>query len=231
LDLFLKKAGNLNSSKASIVKLFGVPEDLNKRKSYVEKVLPTINSEWVQNILKRNLEADNSRLKDLSNLLKIQSVTDSISSIGKYIATLNDSTIFFESNHDKILHLINSIRKRNNGQMIILDVWATWCSPCINDMLESKEKKILLNKKGVKVVYLCVQNGSSIENWKMKVAETSAFGDHIFLNNKLSSELMELFKLSGYPSYIVIDKEGKYYPDLINSISQIDISKIDEILH
>jgi len=60
--------------------------------------------------------------------------------------------------------------------------------------------------------------------------ELGISGDHVFLNKKLTDGLLKYFNLTGYPSYVFIDKEGNYDPDFISRISSIKLNKLKERL-
>ena len=41
---------------------------------------------------------------------------------------------------------------------------------------------------------------------------------------------MSEFNLSGYPSYLLFDAEGKYHKGAVNGISRIDFDKLEDLL-
>jgi thiol-disulfide isomerase/thioredoxin len=60
--------------------------------------------------------------------------------------------------------VIEKIISEHKGQIIYLDIWATWCSPCRKEMPYSKELMNTLNSDKVDFVYLCVD--SKEDKWK-----------------------------------------------------------------
>lgn len=71
-------------------------------------------------------------------------------------------------------------------------------------------------------------SGSSEEKWKQKVAELGIAAPQIYLSPALSKSIMSYFELKGYPSHIFIDRDGKYYPDLIHSLRGVDLETVRE---
>ena len=59
----------------------------------------------------------------------------------------------------------------------------------------------------VEYVYLCLM--SEEKKWKAVLAEKKMKGKQYFLNDEQSAYFMQLLKISGYPTYAIIDKEGR----------------------
>jgi thioredoxin-related protein len=83
-----------------------------------------------------------------------------------------------------------------------------------------------LAEQDVQVIYLCVKEGSNKDLWQKKVAELDVPTPHFFLDTHLSKEIMSYFELRGYPSHLFFDRKGKYHPDLLHSIRDIDFDKV-----
>ncbi|MBL7862164.1 MAG: TlpA family protein disulfide reductase [Cyclobacteriaceae bacterium] len=95
------------------------------------------------------------------------------------------------------------------GKVVYVDVWATWCGPCIKEIPFAIElhKKF---KASDQVVFLNVSVDKDIAAWKEKVAqETEWKGIHINLNKEQTDSLGINYRVIGYPKYFLIDKSGK----------------------
>jgi thiol-disulfide isomerase/thioredoxin len=95
------------------------------------------------------------------------------------------------------------------GRVVYVDVWATWCGPCVEEIPHS----IQLQKEfenNPDVIFLNVSVDSNVEAWRKKIAKEPSWGNvHINLNKKEAEQLIELYKVTGYPKYFLIDKDGK----------------------
>jgi len=97
------------------------------------------------------------------------------------------------------------------GNLLYIDVWATWCGPCL-DELEYSEK---LSKKyaghpDLKFVYVSIDEDK--EKWKKFLKKNTRIkGLHGIQNAEVvadSNMIKRLYKFDGIPRYILIDKNG-----------------------
>ncbi|WP_343702495.1 TlpA disulfide reductase family protein [Chitinophaga sp.] len=93
------------------------------------------------------------------------------------------------------------------GKAVYVDVWATWCVPCREEMPASQQLRQRLEKDSVVFVYLCV--GSPEKTWKSVVSKMDIRGEHFLLTQAEYDALRETYRLQGVPHYLVADREGK----------------------
>ncbi|MEJ1241647.1 thioredoxin family protein [Chryseolinea sp. T2] len=105
--------------------------------------------------------------------------------------------------------LLTQIVKQNPGKHILLDFWATWCSPCRSDFNKMKALKAKLPSDSIAYVYLCCQ--STQEDWVKDVKNMDVKGQHWFVSQLQYNDLQKKLKISGFPSYLLIDGNGKIY--------------------
>lgn len=103
--------------------------------------------------------------------------------------------------------LWNKILSEGNGKVIYIDCWATWCGACISEFPRSKLMMEEYKNKDIDFVYLCLR--SKMEEWKTVLADKKLSGKHYLLNDEQSAFFEQLLKINSYPTYIIIDKEGK----------------------
>ena len=102
--------------------------------------------------------------------------------------------------------LFDKIVEQNKGNVIYIDIWATWCSPCKQQIPHSLRMHEMLKSKHVSFVYLCCS--SEEETWKKVITQYQMKGEHILLNTEQYENLKTKFSISGIPRYILIDKAG-----------------------
>lgn len=101
---------------------------------------------------------------------------------------------------------MDEIFKENNGKVIYIDCWGTWCAPCKSEMLNSKALSKELVDKKVEFVYICFT--SNYNEWQKMVNLIEPGGKHYFLSQNESDELSEILDIKSYPNYVLIDKKG-----------------------
>ena len=92
------------------------------------------------------------------------------------------------------------------SKYVYVDMWASWCIPCLKEIpyLKALEKE-LQNKD---VMFLSISIDNKEEAWKKKVAALGLEGE--LLINK-DNKLGESLNVSGIPFFLIYDKEGKLY--------------------
>lgn len=100
--------------------------------------------------------------------------------------------------------LLAVITRPYRGKVVLVDMWNTWCGPCMRAMQSLKPVKEELKD----VVYIYVADESSPEGrWKITIPDIR--GIHYRITNEQSAALGKLYEYPGIPTYFVIDREGK----------------------
>ncbi|MFN0257717.1 TlpA family protein disulfide reductase [Pedobacter ureilyticus] len=101
--------------------------------------------------------------------------------------------------------VIEAILNKYKNKVILIDLWATWCAPCIVAMQQFRSEKAKFHDKDAVFVY--ITNGSSPPKlWEEKI---KGIGDeHYYLTEDQWNYVMAQFKLNSIPSYLLFNKQG-----------------------
>ena len=121
-----------------------------------------------------------------------------------------DNVIFLDKN-DKKINI-----KEFNGNLLLLNFWATWCAPCKEEM--PSLDRLLLN-----------QNLSNLKIFAINISQESkkkvdSFFEDLNIENfepyfDAPTTLAKTFSLRGVPTSILIDKDGKEFARIMGSIN------------
>lgn len=103
----------------------------------------------------------------------------------------------------------NKVAKEDfKGKLVYMDVWATWCNPCIAEIPASKKLQAhFINENRVLFVNVSVDNDESA--WLNFLAKEKDWpGLHVRLEPSEIESFYRKFKLYGIPGYILMDESG-----------------------
>ncbi len=132
--------------------------------------------------------------------------------------------------------IIDKIIEPYKGKIVYLDVWGTWCPPCIEAIKDSP--KLKESVKDYDIVYIYFHAGGDMEEigetWKGAIAElglTKPNYVHYLLPRDQQQLVTGYLKLDGYPFYVLFDKQGNMEKLAREHIGDVDgfRKKIDEL--
>ncbi|MFK8104015.1 MAG: TlpA family protein disulfide reductase [Saprospiraceae bacterium] len=96
------------------------------------------------------------------------------------------------------------------GKYVYIDVWATWCGPCMAELphLEELQKQYA---KSEKLVFASVSIDEDKGAWEKMVAEKEMMGVQLYADNAWKSSIVKDYKISGIPRFLLIDETGKIF--------------------
>ena len=120
-----------------------------------------------------------------------------------------DNVIFLDKN-DKKINI-----KEFNGDLLLLNFWATWCEPCKEEMPSLDRLQINENLSNLKVfaINISQENKKKVDNF-FKDLNIKNFDPYF----DTPTTLAKTFSLRGVPTSILIDKDGKEFARIIGSI-------------
>ncbi|WP_026449931.1 TlpA family protein disulfide reductase [Aequorivita capsosiphonis] len=94
------------------------------------------------------------------------------------------------------------------GKYVYIDVWATWCGPCIREIPSLKEMEKDYGDKNVQFVSISIDEPKDYDKWKAMVSEKELVGIQLIADNNWKSKFVEDYAILGIPRFILLDPEG-----------------------
>lgn len=135
-----------------------------------------------------------------------------------------DENIKYIDNFEK-MGTLKEVIKSFKGKKIYIDVWATWCGPCIAQFENKESLYKLLKSEGIEIVYISIDKDDKEKQWRKMVEFYNLEGNHLRANVKLNEDLERIHNQNGtiiIPWYILIDKNGNIVKDHAKKPSEIE---------
>jgi thiol-disulfide isomerase/thioredoxin len=120
---------------------------------------------------------------------------------------LPDDSFLFDLDDEELKDLsFDDVLAKYRGTVIYLDFWASWCSPCKDEMPNSAAlaKKL----KDEDVTFLYVSTDKNAEAWVDMIKIMQLHGIHYRLGNNIRDTVFTTYDVQYIPHYVLFDKEG-----------------------
>lgn len=95
------------------------------------------------------------------------------------------------------------------GKYVYIDVWATWCGPCLAEIPHLKKVEEKYHGKNIEFVSISVDTDKDHEKWKKMVVSKELGGIQLFADKNWTSDFIKAFGINAIPRFILIGPDGK----------------------
>lgn len=113
---------------------------------------------------------------------------------------------FVKGNYDTFDELLS----RFKGKNLLLDIWATWCHPCIEDFRHKTKIQPFIDNEKIEVLYISIDKSQWDDRWRQSININKLEGYHYRANKEFIEDMW--LKIGDFvgaiPRYVLIDREG-----------------------
>ena len=114
---------------------------------------------------------------------------------------------------DSTITSLEDAVKPFKGKVVYIDVWATWCGPCLKEFQYLPALKETAHNMDVVYLYISIDRPEERKKWEKTIAYHQLKGYHLLVNEKLGkslyTELGNERQILSIPCFVIIDKTGK----------------------
>ncbi len=107
--------------------------------------------------------------------------------------------------------IFKDLADRHKDKVIYLDIWATWCGPCKSEIPYAIELHDFYKNEEIVFVNLCLSSDKN--EWKETINSSHVSGENYYFDKIQSELLRNKLKFPGFPTYMIIDKNGNVVDD------------------
>jgi len=116
------------------------------------------------------------------------------------------------------------------GSVVLLNVWATWCPPCIKELPALERLNQKLGPEGLKIVAVSIDAPAAAEG---PFSELHAYVEHLGLTFTVLHDpkgiAQDLFAPTGLPTTVLIDRNGRIRNTILGAREWDDEEHVREI--
>lgn len=156
----------------------------------------------------------------------------------KYIELMayNNSLMYSATDTDVLLDVADrqisydSLKQSLRGNILYIDIWASWCAPCRAEMPESAKLREKYKGEKIKMIYLSIDDNIMVWKEATRELKLDGYSYSFLLLNAQKTDFIKHFRIGSIPRYILIGKDGVVSNSNAPRPNDTSISKVIESL-
>jgi peroxiredoxin len=95
---------------------------------------------------------------------------------------------------------------QDQGKVVLIDFWATWCPPCVAEIPQLKDVYAQIKERGFEIIGISLDSDREVlENFTRQKDLPWRIG---FSGNGMDDEVAKLYRVDSAPRYLLVDRKG-----------------------
>lgn len=94
------------------------------------------------------------------------------------------------------------------GKYVYIDVWATWCGPCIKEIPHLKKIEEEFSDASIEFVSISIDESRFYNGWRNMVKSKELTGTQLIADNGWNSSFVIDYGIKGLPRFMLLDDKG-----------------------
>lgn len=201
VEKVLKESLEINTIEEYAEVLFGIIDSEFTNDHVLEEIYIRMVDEIVNNYGVDGMKPYYEKLKEMTEDTERLASIEQAFEVWNKIAPGEPSADFSFPDIDDNMYSLDDFK----GQYLYIDVWATWCGPCIREIPHLKQLKKQFEGKNIEIIAISVDENKT--DWVNFVNNENLQGVQLFAGG-WNNEFIQHFMITGIPRFILLDREG-----------------------
>lgn len=94
------------------------------------------------------------------------------------------------------------------GKYLYIDIWATWCGPCLGEIPHLKKVEKEFHDADIEFVSISIDELQSRDKWRNMIKKRELGGTQLLADNDWNSDFIQSYGIRGIPRFILLDDKG-----------------------